>query len=155
MTELDRKVRLAQRRLWLNGWLRGLGWSTAIVLSGLALGGLVVLRVAPRPGPADRGAALVDRAIDGVPRVAQRVTARVQHGSLPAYLATMAATAALAAASCILLVGDIFPKIIVHLNPQRFSRLLAPPLVVCARLLAPVRMALGALLKIIFRVLIS
>jgi hypothetical protein len=27
MTDLDRTVRLAQRRLWMNRWLRLLGWS--------------------------------------------------------------------------------------------------------------------------------
>ncbi|MBN1491867.1 MAG: hypothetical protein JXA69_18290 [Phycisphaerae bacterium] len=37
MTELNRKIRLAQRRLWLNRWLRLLGWSAALAAGAYTL----------------------------------------------------------------------------------------------------------------------
>lgn len=37
MTELEHTVRLAQRRLWLNRWLRLLGWSSAIAAGAYVL----------------------------------------------------------------------------------------------------------------------
>ena len=40
---------------------------------------------------------MADASIDGVLRLAPSVTARIQHGSLPVYLATMAAVAVVAA----------------------------------------------------------
>ncbi len=64
----------------------------------VAIGGLVGFLASRRLGPAPRpaGAALTDAVIDGTVSIARRVTGRVQHGSLPVYLVTMSATAALA-----------------------------------------------------------
>ncbi len=71
--------------------------SVAIVALGAALGASLAARVGAWSAPRPLGARVVDVAIDGVAVVARKVTARVQHGSLPVYVATMAATAALAA----------------------------------------------------------
>lgn len=69
--------------------------SMAILVVGIGLGAALSRsqRVAPEP----LGASGVDRGLDGVLSVARRATARVQHGSLPVYLAIMALTVSLAA----------------------------------------------------------
>ena len=69
--------------------------SMIVVASGLLVG-VVLARRTVVTGPAARGAALVDGLIDGVGRAARRVAARVQHGSLPLYLATTVVMVALA-----------------------------------------------------------
>jgi multicomponent Na+:H+ antiporter subunit A len=69
--------------------------SVGVVVAG-TLGGVWLGRrdqAAPRPVGAD----VVDACIDAVLAGARTITGRIQHGSLPVYLATMAATAALAA----------------------------------------------------------
>ena len=61
--------------------------SMLVVAGGLVLGALLTRRVV-LSGPAARGASIADASIDGLGRVARRVARRVQHGSLPLYLAT-------------------------------------------------------------------
>jgi multicomponent Na+:H+ antiporter subunit A len=61
--------------------------SLAIVATGLVAGWLLARRHTAS-GPVARGAANVDWTIDAVGRLARQVAGRVQHGSLPLYLAT-------------------------------------------------------------------
>jgi multicomponent Na+:H+ antiporter subunit A len=61
--------------------------SLLVVAGGLVLGALLARRVV-LSGPAARGASIADALIDGLGRVARRIARRVQHGSLPLYLAT-------------------------------------------------------------------
>jgi multicomponent Na+:H+ antiporter subunit A len=61
--------------------------STVIVAAGLVVGSLLERR-STVSGPIARGAANADWAIDAVGRLARQVAGRVQHGSLPLYLAT-------------------------------------------------------------------
>ena len=69
--------------------------SAAIVAAGAVVGVLLARRTDAVPAPF--GAEVVDRITDEVVVTARRVTGRVQHGSLPVYVVTMAATAAIAA----------------------------------------------------------
>jgi multicomponent Na+:H+ antiporter subunit A len=62
--------------------------SAGVVVVGLVLGTLLSRRRVVS-GPVARGAANVDWSIDGIGRLARQVAGRVQHGSLPLYLATM------------------------------------------------------------------
>ncbi|MEM9611636.1 MAG: hydrogen gas-evolving membrane-bound hydrogenase subunit E [Actinomycetota bacterium] len=82
--------------------LRWPGLTTAFVVSVVVVGlGAVLgwgLTRRARPVPAALGARLVDVVVDGVVDGARRVTGRVQHGSLPVYVATMAATTLVVAA---------------------------------------------------------
>lgn len=68
--------------------------STGIVLAGALVGKSLVRRHRPAPRPV--GAWAVDGATDAVLAGSRIITGRIQHGSLPFYLATMAGTAALA-----------------------------------------------------------
>jgi multicomponent Na+:H+ antiporter subunit A len=68
--------------------------SMGIVAGGVVLGVLLARQVSRVPEPL--GATFVDQLTDGVLVVARRVTGRIQHGSLPVYVATMALTAGLA-----------------------------------------------------------
>jgi len=82
------------------GLIRWPGLKPAFILSIIIVGvgasiGLVLSRRAISLA-APRGAHAADRLIDGVLDVAPKITARVQHGSLPVYLATMGAVASLA-----------------------------------------------------------
>jgi multicomponent Na+:H+ antiporter subunit A len=61
--------------------------STVIVAAGLVVGSLLARR-STVSGPVARGAANADWTIDAVGRLARQVAGRVQHGSLPLYLAT-------------------------------------------------------------------
>lgn len=61
--------------------------------------------------------------------------------------------AALLAASGLLLVGDILPKVLAHINPQRAARLLAPPMVLASVALLPMRVGIGWFLRVVFRLL--
>jgi multicomponent Na+:H+ antiporter subunit A len=76
--------------------------SVAVVLVGLGVG-VWVSRSAPRL-PEPRGARAADRLIDSILALARFVTGRIQHGSLPVYVATMAVTASLAATPFLLAV---------------------------------------------------
>ncbi|MEO1061374.1 MAG: hydrogen gas-evolving membrane-bound hydrogenase subunit E [Actinomycetota bacterium] len=71
-----------------------LWFSTAIIVSGSILA--VVLARRDGTVPRTLGADAVDGLLDGVLVVSRRVAATFQHGSLPIYVATMAATAAVA-----------------------------------------------------------
>jgi multicomponent Na+:H+ antiporter subunit A len=66
----------------------------AVVAGGAVLGVLAHRRPSSPPRPV--GANAVDGLVTGVLRGARSLTARTQHGSLPIYLVTMAATAAAA-----------------------------------------------------------
>ncbi len=68
--------------------------SMGIVVAGVVLGIVLARQVSRVPAPV--GATFVDQLTDGVLVVARRLTGRVQHGSLPVYVATMALTAGLA-----------------------------------------------------------
>ncbi len=59
--------------------------------------------------------------------------------------------AALLATTGILLVGEILPKMLAHLNPVRGSRVLAPPLSLAAWVLTPVRISLRWSMHGLFR----
>lgn len=76
------------------GFTTGLLVSMGVVVLGTAAGWALarVPSVAPHP----RGADTADSLIDGTLAISRRVTARVQHGSMPVYITTMAATASLA-----------------------------------------------------------
>ena len=65
----------------------------------LVIGAIVGLANSRRPGqaPADYASRWTDASIDGIVAVGRATVARVQHGSLPVYLVTMAAVATLAA----------------------------------------------------------
>ena len=77
--------------------------SAVIVAFGLVTGALLARRHVAS-GPAARGAANVDWMIDGVGRLARLVAARVQHGSLPLYVAT---TVLVVCAAAVPFVGEI------------------------------------------------
>ncbi len=81
--------------------LRWPGLTDAFLISAgiVAVGAVVGVLLARRSGavPSPVGARVVDRITDEVVVTARRVTGRVQHGSLPVYVVTMAATAAIAA----------------------------------------------------------
>jgi multicomponent Na+:H+ antiporter subunit A len=66
--------------------------SVAVVAAGTITGWLLAGPRLPLPRPL--GAEAVDQLIDGTVVVARRITGRVQHGSLPVYMATMGLTAA-------------------------------------------------------------
>jgi len=68
--------------------------SVAVLAGGAVVGWLLARRLAD--APRSLGAEAVDRGLDGVVVLARRVTRRVQHGSLPVYVLTMAVTASLA-----------------------------------------------------------
>ncbi len=71
--------------------------SVAIVGTGLAVGTLASRGIGVHGAPRPLGAAGVDAGIDEVVVIARRICARVQHGSLPVYMATMAAAVGVAA----------------------------------------------------------
>ena len=77
--------------------------SVVVVAVGLVAGALLARRHVAS-GPVARGAANVDWTIDGVGRLARQVAGRVQHGSLPLYLAT---TVLVVCAAAVPFVGQI------------------------------------------------
>ena len=88
--------------------IRWPGLKTAFVISMGILGagsalGLALARRVPKV-PAELGAMWADRTIDSVLNVAPRITKRIQHGSLPVYLATLATAVTIAAVP---FVGDL------------------------------------------------
>lgn len=79
----------------------GIKTAFLVSLGVLAAGGLLGTAIARRTDitvPAPTGADNADRTLDGVLWFAPRLTAEIQHGSLPVYLATMAAVVVVAAA---------------------------------------------------------
>ena len=77
--------------------------SLVIVAVGVVFGALLARRHVVS-GPVARGAANVDWTIDGVGRLARQIAGRVQHGSLPLYLAT---TVLVISAAAVPFVGQI------------------------------------------------
>jgi len=71
----------------------------AVSLAAVALGGLLGAVLARRPIdiPKPLGADVTDRLLEGIPLACRRIIGRIQHGSLPIYLVTMAAVASVAA----------------------------------------------------------
>ncbi len=90
---LDPKAEVYQLLRW-PGVTTAFTISVAVVGVGGALGWLASRYQGPVP--ANVGADAVDGLIDGVVVLARRITGRVQHGSLPVYVATMVAVTALA-----------------------------------------------------------
>lgn len=74
----------------------GLAVSMVVIVCGLILGTILARRTLAIPRPV--GADVADRWLDSIPVVSRTVIGRVQHGSLPIYLATMAIVVSLAAA---------------------------------------------------------
>ncbi|MEM9200565.1 MAG: hydrogen gas-evolving membrane-bound hydrogenase subunit E [Actinomycetota bacterium] len=68
--------------------------SMAVIVAGGAVGAAAARRASPPPEPI--GAEAVDRMVSQTLALARWTTGRIQHGSLPVYLAVMAVTAALA-----------------------------------------------------------
>ncbi len=92
--ELDAEADVYAPLRW-PGFTLGLAVSAAVVVVGGALGVTVARRTMAVPTP--HGAAITDRYLDGIPRACRRIIGRIQHGSLPIYLVTMAGVASLAA----------------------------------------------------------
>ncbi|MCL4139844.1 UNVERIFIED_CONTAM: hypothetical protein GTU68_042687 [Idotea baltica] len=93
--ELNPKADVYELLRW-PGFTTGLNISLGIVSVGTATGLILARRATPRL-PKPLGADAADGLIDGVLDFAPRITGRIQHGSLPVYLVTMAAAATLAA----------------------------------------------------------
>ncbi|MFT7647474.1 MAG: multicomponent Na+:H+ antiporter subunit A [Candidatus Poriferisodalaceae bacterium] len=94
-TELNDAASVYSLLRW-PGLTTAFGISFAILITGSILG----TRIAHRSMqvPSSIGANAADTGLDRILSLARAVTARVQHGSLPVYVATMAAVAALATA---------------------------------------------------------
>ncbi len=116
--------------------------SVGIVTAGAALGALLSRRSTAIPRPV--GADAADASIESILAFAPRFTGRIQHGSLPVYLATMGTTASLAA------LPFVFDLSIDHLtlwdNP--LQGVLAVAIVVSAAAGVVVRSRLGAALTL-------
>ena len=93
-TELNEKASVYELYRW-PGLTTGLAISLAIIALGAVLGWLATRVDTGVPDPVGAGA--VDRLIDGTVRAAGLVTGKIQHGSLPLYLATTALVIALSA----------------------------------------------------------
>jgi len=93
--QLDQGASVYKLLRW-PGLTTALGVSTGIVAAGCAIGWLLRQPRARLPEPV--GATSVDRMIDGMIAGARKLTGKIQHGSLPVYVATMGFTAALATA---------------------------------------------------------
>ncbi|MFW2382498.1 MAG: hydrogen gas-evolving membrane-bound hydrogenase subunit E [Acidimicrobiales bacterium] len=116
--------------------------SAAIVATGALIGWLLANR--PSRAPDALGADVVDSLLDRILRGAVVVTARIQHGSLPVYLATMAFVAAVAGA--ILVVDVDFDKLVLWDTP--IQGLLAAIILGAVLGGATVRSRLGAALTL-------
>jgi len=92
---LDPQAASARLYRW-HGVTPALLTSVGIVVVGTVVGLAAARRLHAAVPPSGRGAQWADLAVDSVLVVARRSTGRVQHGSLPLYLATMALVAALA-----------------------------------------------------------
>ncbi len=90
-TALDDKASVYELHRW-PGLTTGLAISVGIVAVGAGLGWLAARTQLTAPAPV--GANSADRMTDQVVVLARRLTGRIQHGSLPVYVATMSATAA-------------------------------------------------------------
>lgn len=90
-TELNPKSSVYELLRW-PGLTTAFVISMSVVGAGLVLA-LVLIPRAATAGPTPVGAETADRSLDGILSIARHVTSRVQHGSLPVYVATMALTA--------------------------------------------------------------
>jgi multicomponent Na+:H+ antiporter subunit A len=115
--------------------------SVLIVTVGAVAGIAAAQRVAVH-GPAARGAKVADDTIDGIGRTARRIARRVQHGSLPLYLATMVVVVS---ATAVPFVGDIDTGALTWWD-NRAQAALAVLIVVAALAATSVRSRLGAAL---------
>ncbi len=93
--QLDPEASVYKLLRW-PGLTTALGISAGVVAAGTALGWQLRHPRAKLPEPV--GADSVDRMIDGMIGGARKLTGKIQHGSLPVYVATMGITAALATA---------------------------------------------------------
>ena len=76
------------------GFTTGFQVSVGLVIAGVVVG--LLAAKAPIKVPRTIGADLVDAIVDSVIVVSKKIAGRVQHGSLPVYVATMAVTASVA-----------------------------------------------------------
>ena len=114
--------------------------SAAIVIIGVAIGGAIARR--PMTVPEAVGAEAVDGLVDGVLNLARWVAGRVQHGSLPVYLVTMAGTAAVATLPFVLaLDGEV-----IRVWDNRAQAVLALLVIAAAGAATTVRSRIGAAL---------
>ncbi|MCP3855639.1 MAG: DUF4040 domain-containing protein [Actinomycetia bacterium] len=93
--ELNTKAQIYSLVQW-PGIKTAFAVSMMILAAGSLLGAAIARREAS-PAPSPVGADTTDALIDGILDWAPRITARVQHGSLPVYLATVGAAASVAA----------------------------------------------------------
>ena len=98
-TELNEKAEVYQLIRW-PGLKTAFVISIGIVAAGAVVGALIARRPSS-PAPQPVGADAADATIDGVLGFAPIITGRVQHGSLPVYLATMAIAAIIASLSLV------------------------------------------------------
>jgi len=93
-TELESKAGVYALIMW-PGITTAFVVSAVILLTGAVSGAWLAGRET-KPAPRMVGATATDATIDGVLSVAPRLTARIQHGSLPVYIVTMIIAATLA-----------------------------------------------------------
>lgn len=93
-TELNAKSSVYELIRW-PGLTTAFVTSMAVLAAGVIVAALVI-KFVDRPAPSTLGADNADRLLDQTLTAARHVTARIQHGSLPVYIATMAFVAALA-----------------------------------------------------------
>ena len=101
--ELDTKAEVYELYRW-PGLTVGLAVSLIVIAAGIVLGLVVARRTMAVPKPV--GADFADRLLDAIPIGSRMIIGRIQHGSLPIYLATMAAVVSLAALSMALRVSS-------------------------------------------------
>jgi len=94
-TELNPRADVYKLKAW-PGFTTAFVTSLGVLAAGALLG--IVLARSRRSAPEALGAIAADATLDGVLSGARHITSRVQHGSLPVYLATMAGTVTVAAA---------------------------------------------------------
>ncbi|MDH5236300.1 MAG: proton-conducting transporter membrane subunit [Acidimicrobiia bacterium] len=140
-TQVNAKAEVYDLVRW-PGPTEALGVSMVVVAIGV-LAGLVSHR-RTEPAPAPMGAAVVDHLTDGTLVVARLITGRVQHGSLPVYLTTMAATAALATAPFLLALD----RDVLHAWDSPVQAVLAVLVVAAALTATTVGSRLGAALSL-------
>jgi multicomponent Na+:H+ antiporter subunit A len=139
--ELDGKADVYELHRW-PGLTAGLAISLVVIVTGIVLGVVVARRTVAVPKPL--GADSADRLLDAIPIVSRTIIGRVQHGSLPIYLATMATVVSLAALSMALRVSP--DRIVVWDEPVQ--ALLVAVIVAVAVAGVFVRSRLGAALTL-------
>ena len=94
--DIDAQAEVYELLRW-PGFTTALATSLAVLAVGTGIGVVTARRIGAAPAPHAVGADLVDEGLDRTVSIARLVVGRIQHGSLPVYVATMAATVALAA----------------------------------------------------------